>query len=138
MSTAPKIVGTGPVVMVDDSESDAYLARRCFEKSSVENEFVWLKSGGELLDYLEKVQAGELPMPGLVLLDINMPGIDGFEALASIRSVPDFRKIPIITMLTNSNDPSDVAKSEELGANGYFTKPSDIAEFVEFYDSLIS
>lgn len=137
MSDSPKIVGAGPIIMVDDSSSDAYVARRCYENSSLDNEFVWLKSGEELLDLLENVKAGDSLMPAVVLLDINMPGIDGFEALANIRAEPDFREIPIITMLTNSNDPNDVKKSEELGANGYFTKPSDISDFIEFFDSLI-
>lgn len=138
MSEAARIAGSGPVVMVDDSESDAFLARKCFERSSVPNEFVWLKSGEELIDFLGKVRTGKSPMPAVVLLDINMPGIDGFEALANIRSEPDFREIPVITMLTNSNDPRDVKKSQDLGANGYFTKPSDIDDFVAFYDSLVA
>lgn len=138
MSDLPKIMGGGPVVMVDDSESDAYLARKCYEKSTATNEFIWLKSGEELIEFLEKVRDGQSPMPAVVLLDINMPGIDGFEALAKIRAVPVFKEVPVITMLTNSNDPRDIQKSRELGSNGYFTKPSDISDFIDFYNSLVA
>ncbi len=136
MIEAPKIVGDGPIVMVDDSESDAYLARKCYEKSSLTNEFVWLQDGEELIELLDGVKAGHSPMPALVLLDINMPHINGFELLAKIRSVPEFEVIPIITMLTNSNDPADIQKSKDLGADGYYTKPSEISDFVNFYNSL--
>ena len=122
--------------MVDDSESDAYLARKCYEKSSLTNEFVWLQDGEELIELLDGVKAGHSPMPALVLLDINMPHINGFELLAKIRSVPEFEVIPIITMLTNSNDPADIQKSKDLGADGYYTKPSEISDFVNFYNSL--
>lgn len=124
--------------MVDDSESDAYLARKCYEKSVASNEFIWLKSGEELIEFLDKVRSDVAPMPAVVLLDINMPGIDGFEALATIRAVPVFKEVPIITMLTNSNDPRDIEKSRKLGSNGYFTKPSDISDFIDFYNSLVA
>lgn len=136
MAQQARIVGDGPVIMVDDNGTDAYLAQRCYERSGLANQFVHIYSGEGLLDHLNRVEAGEEPMPGLVLLDINMPGTDGFSALTTVRAKPDFQEIPIIAMLTTSDDDKDVAKSRELGANAYFTKPSDISEFVSFFRSL--
>lgn len=122
--------------MVDDSESDAFLARKCYERSKLDREFMILYSGQALLEYLDGVRAQTHTMPALVLLDINMPGKSGFEALTEIRAISDFRDIPIITMLTNSDDPRDANKSAKLGADGFFTKPADIDEYVAFFDSL--
>jgi CheY-like chemotaxis protein len=128
--------GDGPIVMTDDSESDAFLARTCHAKSSVENEFRWIDSGGALLEYFDGVREGTEPMPALVLLDINMPGLDGFEVLRVVRATPEFRNIPIISMFTNSDDVKDIETSKSLGANAFFTKPADIRDYVEFFDSL--
>lgn len=136
MTADIKAVGDGPVVMVDDSESDSFLARKCYERSKLTKEFLTLPSAQALIDYLDGVRAGTEIMPALVLLDINMPGKNGFDALAEIRANPDFHDIPIITMLTNSDDPRDAKKSVELGADGFFTKPSDIVEYIRFFDSL--
>lgn len=136
MNEMVKIAGEGPIIMVDDSESDAFLARKCYEKSSIKNEFMWLRSGEELIKYLAEVMAGGNPMPALVLLDINMPELDGMQVLTSIRSTPEFRDIPVITMFTNSNDPRDAQRSKDLGANGFFTKPSNIEEFVALFESM--
>lgn len=122
--------------MVDDSESDAFLARKCYERSKLVNELVNLSSADALLDYLEAVRAGAKTMPALVLLDINMPDKSGFDALVEIRAKPDFEAVPMITMLTNSDDPRDARKSSELGADGFVTKPGDINRYIAFFDSL--
>jgi CheY-like chemotaxis protein len=131
-----KASGAGPIIMVDDSESDAFLARKCYERSKLDRVFLTLRSGEALIEYLEGVHAGTNAMPALVLLDINMPGKSGFETLAEIRAVSDFADMPIITMLTTSDDPRDANKSAELGADGFFTKPSDIADYIGFFDRL--
>lgn len=133
-----KLTSNGPIIMVDDSESDTFLARKCYERSSLSNEFVVVHSANALLEYLAAVRDGAKQMPALVLLDINMPGKSGFEALVEIRDVPEFKTIPIITMLTNSDDPRDVQKSSTLGADGFYTKPSDINDYIGFFDSLAS
>jgi CheY-like chemotaxis protein len=122
--------------MVDDSESDAFLARKCYERSKLDRPLVYLSSGQALIEYLDEVSAGTKTMPALVLLDINMPNKSGFEALTEIRANSEFKDVPIIAMLTNSDDPRDADKSAELGADGFFTKPSDIAAYVAFFDSL--
>lgn len=138
MTSAPKLLGTGPVILVDDNESDAFLARKCYERSSLTNEFVWLPLGTDLVELIEAVRAGNAELPAFVLLDINIPGLSGFETLTSVRALPEFHDVPIIMMLTNSNDPRDIEQSAQLGANGFFTKPSDIGEYIRFFESLQS
>ena len=130
------VEGSGPVIVVDDNETDAMLTRRCFEKSDLRNEFVWLPSGAELLDYLEQVENASAPMPALIMLDINMPGLDGFETLRRMREQPQFRTIPTLFMYSSSSAPEDEARAIKLGANGYVQKPSDISALISFFDSL--
>jgi CheY-like chemotaxis protein len=127
---------TSPVIMVDDSDDDILLARLCYDASSMKNPFVPLTSGQALLAYLDGVEAGENEMPALVLLDINMPGLDGFEVLSRVRNRPMFANEPIIMMLTHSDYPADEATSRDLGANGFKTKPFERTKYIAFFDSL--
>jgi CheY-like chemotaxis protein len=136
MSRAVKIESTDPIVLVDDSDDDALIARTCYEEAKLANPFVVLRGGRELLAHLDGVAAGTVPMPALVLLDINMPEMDGFEVLAAIRRRAEFTRVPIIMMLTNSDDPRDVARSAALGADGFQVKPFLLADYVAFFASL--
>src|SRR5262245_34169419 len=77
--TSPRAINSdGPVIMVDDNDSDIVLAKFCYQDAKVPNPFVGMHSGSELLDYLESVVAETAAMPAIVLLDINMPGMSGF------------------------------------------------------------
>ena len=135
--TSPRAINSdGPVIMVDDNDSDIVLAKFCYQDAKVPNPFVGMHSGSELLDYLESVVAETAAMPAIVLLDINMPGMSGFEVLARMRSRPEFRQMPIIMMLTHSDYPEDVSKARELGADGFQTKPFLVREYVAFFASL--
>ena len=133
--TAP-LTGKGPVLIVDDSESDITVAQGCYRRSKLDRELVVLTSGKALLDYLDAVLAGESEMPAVVLLDINMPGVDGFEALQRIRSRPEFSDVPVILMLTNSDSPKDIERAKEFGADGFQVKPLRMRDYVAFFDSL--
>ncbi len=128
----------GPIVMVDDNADDTRTATRCHQRSKVENSLICFDSGEAFLAHLEEVAAGAEPMPALVLLDIRMPRMDGFEVLSTIRSQDPFRAVPVVMMLTNSDYQRDVERAQKLGANGYREKPSRIAEYVEFFDSLVA
>ena len=130
------IAADAPVIMVDDNDSDLVLARFCYEDAKVPNPFVGMRSGGELLEYLDAVAAEGATMPAIVLLDINMPGMSGFEVLARTRARLEFQRAPVIVMLTHSDYPEDVAKARELGADGFRTKPCRVREYVEFFASL--
>lgn len=127
---------TGPVVMVDDSHDDILIARRCYRRAGVKNEFLAFEGGQDLLDYLDRVDAGDAEMPALVLLDINMPDLNGFDVLSRIRAHESFRQLPVIMMLTNSDDPADVRRAKENGASGLQVKPVRVKDYVDFFAGL--
>ena len=134
----PKVIaGNGPIVIVDDGDMDFFIARTCYEKSRLGNELVRFDSGRAFLEYLAARHESGEPLPVLVLLDINMPGMDGFDTLDAVRSMAEFKEVPIIAMLTNSDSDRDRSRSLDLGANDFFTKPMDISDYVAFFDSLI-
>lgn len=134
----PKVAGDGPLIMVDDSKTDVYLALRCYGRSRLRNQFVPLYSGEEFLEYMQGVLEGRTVMPSLVLLDVNMPGRSGLDVLSELRSHESFADSPPVTMLSNSDDPRDAQRSLELGADGFHTKPVQIVNYVAFFDSLAS
>ncbi|MCA9729790.1 MAG: response regulator, partial [Candidatus Eisenbacteria bacterium] len=109
----------GPVIMVDDNDIDLAIAERCFRQSGLAKPLIQLTGGRELLAYLREVEDGRETMPSLVLLDINMPGFDGFETLQAVRNNAIFQEIPIVMMLTNSDRPEDWERARDLGADGF-------------------
>lgn len=129
-------VGTGPVLIVDDNDDDIEIARACYEDSLLQRPFVELHSGGELLRYLEAVAQQREPMPSLVLLDISMPGMDGIEALAQMRAKGQFAKIPPVVMLSNSDDPRDIARARAHGADAFQRKPVRMSDYVQFFNDI--
>lgn len=136
MHNSPRLHGTGPVVMVDDSADDLVIAERCYRRSHLPNTFMALPGGRALVEHIEAVDRGERPMPAIVLLDINMPDMTGFEALTAIRAMPSFSTLPVIMMLTNSDSPRDAEQSLALGASGLQTKPLRLRDYVAFFDGL--
>lgn len=109
------------ILICDDDEDDLYLVKSIFNDTKFSNQTVYLKDGAELLEYLQNQKKDT--SVGLILLDLNMPKIDGREALKIIKSNLEFRRIPVI-ILTTSNAPQDIEKCYELGANCFITKPS--------------
>ncbi len=124
----PKII-----LLVEDNPDDAELAVRAFERATVPCELVLARDGVEALDYLlvtEPVAGRRHEVPSFVLLDLNLPRLDGLEVLRRLREDPRTRTIPIVVM-SSSEQEEDVACSYQRGANGYIRKPVDYAEFVE-------
>lgn len=119
---------TKPIVilMADDDEDDRMLAEDALLESRVLNELHCVEDGVELLNYLRRegkyVDKNDSPRPGLILLDLNMPRMDGREALQNIKADPDLRSIPIV-ILTTSIQEEDMVKGYDLGAASYITKP---------------
>lgn len=109
------------ILICDDDEDDLYLVKSVFNDTKFSNQIVYLKNGVELLEHLQN-HKNETSI-GLILLDLNMPKMDGREALKMIKSNPEFRRIPVI-ILTTSNSPQDIYQCYELGANCFITKPS--------------
>jgi CheY-like chemotaxis protein len=132
-----KIKGDGPLVLVDDDSDALSIALSVFELSKVKNPVLPLTSGEDLLSYLEEVKLGKASMPGMVLLDINMPSLSGFETLEALRTQECFENLPPIIAFTASNNPDDQRRALEAGANAYQVKPFGISDFLNFADSLV-
>ena len=116
------------ILLVEDNVDDYEAAVRSFKAAHLDNPVHWCKTGADALDYLRRegpyaVDPGS-PRPALVLLDLNMPGIDGKQVLAIVKQDPALRKIPIV-ILTTSSDERDVTQCYELGASTYIQKPVD-------------
>jgi CheY-like chemotaxis protein len=129
----------GLILLVDDQEEDVLLIRRAFTKSRVLNRIEVARSGEEAIAYLNGMgkfaERAEYPVPALVLLDIKMPGMDGFEVLRWIRRVSAFPTLRVV-MLTSSELMRDVNTAYELGANSFLVKPVDFDRFVEISQAL--
>lgn len=128
-----------PVLMADDDEDDRLLAEDAIAESLLENPIYFVENGQQLLDYLrgkhKYADREAYPFPGLVLLDLNMPGMDGPTALHEIRSDPNLRHTPIV-VFTTSNSHIDVLQTYKLGANSYITKPVEFDSLVLVLESL--
>jgi two-component system response regulator len=121
------------ILLVEDNPDDVELTRLAFEEAQVANRMVVAKDGAEALDYLfaRGAHAGRNPteLPSIVLLDLNLPKLDGREVLQAIRAEPATRDLPVV-VLTTSAEPFDVEASYALGVNSYIQKPVDFEQFV--------
>jgi len=118
---------------VEDNPDDAALALRAFGKAGVPGEVVLARDGVEALDYLLGSRATATPnarAPSVVLLDLNLPRVDGLEVLRRLRADPRTRDLPVVVM-SSSEQEEDIACSYRLGANAYIRKPVDYTEFLE-------
>lgn len=122
------------ILLVEDNADDEELTIRALKKNNVTNNLAVARDGVEALDYIfgTGAYAGRdiARLPGLVLLDLKLPKIDGLEVLRRIRADERTRRIPV-TVLTSSKEEQDVIKSYDLGANSYIRKPVDFAQFTE-------
>jgi two-component system response regulator len=116
------------ILLVEDNVDDYDAAIRSFKAAHLDNPVHWCKTGADALDYLRRQgrYAGEpnSPRPALMLLDLNMPGIDGKRVLATIKQDATLKKLPVV-ILTTSSDERDVTECYELGASTYIQKPVD-------------
>jgi len=122
------------ILMAEDDADDRLLAREALFECPRTAELRFVEDGEELLDYLghsgKYSFPEDAPRPDLILLDLNMPRLDGREALRRIKSTEEFRRIPIVVM-TTSNSPEDINLSYDAGANSFITKPLSFSELVE-------
>ncbi len=130
---------TVSVLMVDDDPEDGVLVRKAISASGQNVDFRFVASGAEVLDYLfaegRYTDRSDAPRPSLILLDLNMPGVDGFRVLKRIKSNMDLRRIPVI-VLTTSDAETDIVRSYDCGANSFITKPSSFSGLTEVMRSL--
>ncbi len=122
------------ILMADDDEDDQFMARDAFESNRLHNILYVVKDGVELMEYLRRQgnfsDPSTSPKPGLILLDLNMPLMDGREALKEIKSDPELRSIPVV-VLTTSCAEEDIIKTYEYGVNSFITKPVTFQGLVE-------
>lgn len=114
------------VLMAEDDADDRMLAKEAWDESKLYNELEFVEDGEQLMDYLRgqgrfSHLAGK-PLPGLILLDLNMPRKDGREALKEIKGDPRLRRIPVV-VLTTSRAEEDICRSYDLGVNSFVVKP---------------
>ena len=118
---------TGTILVVDDSAEAVELLLRAFRKCSVANPIQVCASGREALDYVAEHRHA---LPAVMLLDLKMPGVDGFSVLNKLKTDPGLRDM-IVIVLTTSSDLMDIQLAYELGANSFLTKPVELGEFQE-------
>lgn len=120
------------ILLVEDNDGHAKLIERNLRKVNLLNPIVRVADGVEALDYLHGQGAsnGAPPLPRLVLLDINMPRMDGMEVLSRIKSDDRLRRTPVI-MLTSTDSQAEIDRCYQSGANGYVSKPVNIANLGE-------
>ena len=122
------------ILVVDDNEDEIDLARRAFARTSPDLPVAVAHDGRQALEFLfaasEKAKSDPAAMPRVVLLDLNMPGLNGLEVLRRLRADERTRRIPVV-MLSSSGHPSDIAQCYDHGANSYVRKPVDFAQFVQ-------
>jgi CheY-like chemotaxis protein len=128
-----------PILLVEDSPEDFETTRRAFRKSGLKNPILLCSDGDEALDFLHRrgrfADPAKSPRPGIILLDLNLPGTDGRQVLEEIKSTDALKQIPVI-VLTTSSDERDVSACYRAGANSYVQKPVDLEGFLRAIERL--
>lgn len=127
---------TVEILLAEDNPGDVMLTKKALKQGKLANNLHVVTDGVETLQFLR--QEGEYadePRPDLVLLDLNMPRKDGQEVLEELQDDPDLRRIPVV-VLTSSESEEDIARSYELNANAYLTKPVDFDGFIDIVDRM--
>lgn len=123
MSDTPRPI---TILLADDDEDDVLLTREALDENRLANRLRRVADGAELLEYLQRrgryADPADAPRPGLILLDLNMPRLDGREALREIKSDPHLRQIPVV-VLTTSQSEEDIYRTYDLGVNSFISKP---------------
>ncbi len=122
------------ILIADDDQDDCLMTREAFKECRIANPLHFVHDGEALLDYLKRrppyTDDQRFPLPGLILLDLNMPLKDGREALAEIKSDPELRSIPVVILTTSSAD-EDILHSYNIGVNSFITKPISFSGLIE-------
>ena len=118
-----------PILLIEDNPMDEDLTRRAFARRKVINPIEVARDGEQALEYLTRWEAGN-PLPVVILLDINLPKVNGLEVLSQFKASRFAHKVPII-VLTSSAEDQDIQTAYQLGANSYIVKPVDFEKFLE-------
>jgi CheY-like chemotaxis protein len=121
------------ILLAEDDEGHAFLVQKNLERSGITNTIIHVKDGQSALDYVQRKGAFAERVangPLLLVLDINMPRLDGVEVLAALKASEKTAKIPVV-MLTTTDDPREIERCYQLGCSVYITKPVEYQNFVE-------
>lgn len=124
------------ILLIEDSAADAMLIRRGFRVANVACNIEWIEDGEKAIAFLK--QRGKYKQalrPDLIILDLNLPGLDGREVLQKIKNDLAFRRIPIVVMSTSDSE-RDISSSYDLHANCYIVKPFDVNDFLQIASSI--
>ena len=121
------MLSSKPILLIEDDDVDVMTVNRALQDSKVTNQVVSLGNGEEAIEYLRNENSVK---PNIILLDLNMPKMDGTEFLRIVKADKELKKIPVV-ILTTSNSDRDVVEAFELGAAGYMVKSVDYEKFVE-------
>lgn len=132
MSTAQLI----DILLVEDNEADALLSQEALKRAKVRNRVHIVNDGVEAMEFLRRQGAfPEAPRPDLVLLDLNLPNMDGREVLEAMKADPVLKTIPVV-VVTSSAAEQDIVRTYDLNANAYVTKPVDLQQFLHVVGSV--
>lgn len=126
-----------PILLVEDNLADVELTLRAFRRRKLANSITVARDGEQALDYVYRrgAFAGGAPVPGLILLDLRLPNMDGLEVLRELKSHPVYRNIPVVVLTTSGQD-GDIKRSYELGAASYIVKPLEFEKFQEVIERI--
>lgn len=127
------------ILIAEDSDTDWFFLQNAVERARIGNQIIRVPDGVEVIEYLKGdgiySDRGKFPLPFLVLLDLNMPKMNGFEALAWIRSKPLLKRL-VVVVLTSSNNGWDVSRAYDLGANSYLVKTANFDDFAAMVERI--
>ncbi len=133
------MLNEAPILLAEDDENDIFLMGRAFERARIPNPLSIVRNGQEAIDYLAGAASfndrQKFPLPGLMLLDLKMPWMDGFDVLSWLRGKPDFDDLPVV-VLTSSKLQSDVDRSRKLGVYDFRVKPHAFDDLVRLLDDV--
>ncbi len=124
----------GHILVAEDDTTDAFFLQRAFNRAGIPLTLHFVDDGQQVLDYLEGksgfADRAAHPVPQLLLLDLHMPRLDGFEVLSRIRGQPQWQSLQVV-IFSSSSQKRDIQRARELGANSYLVKPHSIQELME-------
>ncbi|MGS5088893.1 response regulator [Hydrogenophaga sp. A37] len=127
-------VNLPPILLVEDNPMDLDLTLRAFSKRKFSNHVQVARDGEEALAFMPRWEAGEA-LPAVILLDINLPKINGLEVLRQLKAHERFRRIPVV-VLTSSREDKDLKVAYDLGVNSYIEKPVSFSKFMEVAEQI--
>jgi DNA-binding response OmpR family regulator len=123
----------GHILVAEDDATDAFFLQRAFKRSGIPVTLHFVQDGQEVIDYLRGegvfAERAAYPLPQMLLLDLKMPRLDGFDVLGWLRQQASFKSLPVI-IFSSSDEPGDMSRAHDLGADSYMVKPHSIEELM--------